>query len=361
VIALSDVARQLVETPRSWVMHTRVESWLGDQLLTDSVPVERGREEVDLSSRVPERVTLTIPRRRAGADWSPGDDPEHPLAANGQRLRVSLGIELQAGEVEWLQRGEFVVTRAEPRGDGVNVEAGGMLVLIDEARLVSPYQPTGTLSATIRGLIEPALSPLISADLVDRAVPAGINYDEDRLGALLEVLTAWPARARMTNEGYLAVDPDVAPASPDLTITNALVGRLVGQSTRDNAYNCVVARGTAADGAQVQGVAYDYSSGPRRFSGPFNPLPVPFYFPSPLLTSVSMARAAATTRLARLQREQRTPLVAESTPLPHLVAGDAVLASGDGIDPVLCTVELLSTPLTAADGGSRLTLVPVTG
>jgi hypothetical protein len=360
VIDVSDTARQLVETPRSWVLHTRVESWLGDQLLAASVPIERGREDVDLASRVPERLTMTVPRRRDGVDWSPGDDAEHPLAANGQRLRVSLGIELVTGDVEWLQRGEYAITRSEPFGDSVMVEAGGLLLLIDEARLVSPFQPAGTLESTVRGLVEPALTVLISADLVNRAVPAGINFDEDRLGALLEVLTAWPARARMTPEGFLAVDPDTEPTGADLTITGALTERLSGESTRADGYNCVVARGTAADGAQLQGVAYDYGTGPRRFGGPFNPLPVPFFFPSPLLTTVTQARLAAATRLARLQREQRAPLVAESTPLPHVVAGDPVLASGEGLSERLCTIEALSTPLTAADGPSRLTMVPVT-
>ena len=39
----------------------RVESWYDDQLLSDNLPVEGGKEDVDRSSNVPERVTFSVP------------------------------------------------------------------------------------------------------------------------------------------------------------------------------------------------------------------------------------------------------------------------------------------------------------
>jgi hypothetical protein len=293
-----------------------------------------------------------------GFDWSPLADPNHPLAANGQRLRVMLGVELEAGEVEWIQRGEYLIQRTEPRGDAIEVEAVGLLALVEEARLVTPYQPTGTLASTVRGLVEPALTVSFDAALVDRAVPAGINFDEDRLGALAEVLSAWPAQASVTNEGYLLVGPVTVPVAPDAVINEATTIEVTGESSREGVFNAVVARGTAADGAQVQGVAYDASTGPHRYGGPFNPLPVPFYFPSPLLTTVAQAQAAARSRLAKLQRESGRPMVATLPPIIHLQAGDATLVDTDA-GPLLCTIEGTSLPFLPGGGAMVLIMVEV--
>lgn len=358
MIEISDAAHNVQMVAITSVRHCRVESWLNGELLHDDVPINAGREDVDRTARIHERVSVTVPREVAGVDWSPLSDQRHPLAANGQRLRVMLGVELEAGEVEWIQRGEYLIQRAEPRGDAIEVEAVGLLALIDEARLVTPYQPTGTLASTVRGLVEPALTVSFDPALVDRAVPAGINFDEDRLGALDEVLNAWPAQAAVTNDGYLYVEPVAVPAAPDVVIGPGITLEVTGESSREGVFNSVVARGTAADGAQVQGVAYDASTGPHRYGGPFNPLPVPLYFPSPLLTTVAQAQAAARTRLAKLQRESGRPLVATLPPVIHLQAGDAALVASDAGN-LLCTIEGTSLPFLPGGGAMTLVMVEV--
>lgn len=333
----------------------RVESWLDDQLLSDNVPIDSGQERDDRSLAVPEQVSLQVPRMADGVDWTPDGD-EHPLAANGQHLRVMLGVELAQGVIEWVQRGEFVIFSSEADGDTVNVEAYGLLWLVSEARLVSPYQPTGTLISTLRGLIEPALTVVVDDALVDRSVPAGVNYDEDRLQAVNELLDAWPAVAQVAPEGYLSVEPDVTPTLADLVLVStgaqAVVINRTGTSTRDGFANVIVARGTAADGGQVQGVAYDSTTGPRRFGGPANPLPVPSYFTSPLLTTAAQCTAAAGTVLARRQRQAQQPFTITMPPRPDVVLGDAV-----SVDGVLCTVEGLTLPYVPGDStGMSLTL-----
>jgi hypothetical protein len=358
VIEMSDQAVSVLWYAMTSVRHCRVESWLDGDLLADNVPITGGAEFVDRTARIHERVTLVVPREVDGVDWSPLGDPVHPLAANGQRLRIMMGVELEAGEVEWIQRGEYLIQRSEPRDDQVDVEAVGLLALIDEARLVSPYQPSGTLVSTVRGLVEPALTVSFDPDLVDRAVPAGINYDEDRLGALQEVLNAWPAQARVTNDGYLLVEPVTVPTTYDFQLDDRVTIDMAGESGREGVYTAVVARGTAADGAQVQGVAYDESTGPHRHGGPFNPLPVPFYFPSPLLTTVAQAQAAARTRLAKLQRESGRPLVATLPPMIHIHAGDVAGVLTED-DVLVCTIEGTTLPLLAGGGAMELVLVEV--
>jgi hypothetical protein len=248
----------------------------------------------------------------------------------------------------------FLIHDSQVNGDTVNVNAVGLLQWIDEARLVSPFQPTGTLLSTLRDLIEPALTVAVDATLVDRAVPAGINFDEDRLGAVNELLDAWPAVAQVDPAGYLLVTPATLSATPVLTISSGAGGTIInatGSSTRDGAYNVVVARGTAADGGQVQGQAYDTYGGPKTYGGPFNPLPVPFFFVSPLLTDVGECDEAAGTILARKRRESAREFTVEMVPHPAIQHGDVVTADG-----VLCVVQGLQLPYRANGGSMLLTL-----
>lgn len=331
----------------------RVESWLGGTLLDDDVPVHGGGEETDRTLRVPERVTLRVPRVANGVNYSPVAD-DHPLAANGQRLRVQLGVAAARGDYDWLQRGWFLVQESRALGDTVTVTAVGLLALIDEARLVSPYQPSGTLVSTLRGLVEPALTVDVDALLVDRAVPAAINFDDDRLTGLNEVIDAWPADAYVTPDGYLAVVPDTQSLTPVLALTDGTGGTVVtaaGNSTRDGAYNAVVARGTASDGGQVQGVAYDLSGGPKAYGSQFNPLPVPYFYASPLLTTVAQCNKAAASVLARLQRQTAQAFDVDSVPDPRVQVGDVVTITTADYTDLLCSVEVVKLPYRP-DGGT---------
>jgi hypothetical protein len=350
MIGVSSASRAMQADSASFRWHIRVESWYNGALLHEDVPIITATEVSDRTATVPERLTLSVPREVDGFNWSPEQDDTHPLAPYGQRLQVILGVEIARGTVEWAQRGEYLINSAKPQGDEVQVEALGLLALVEEARLVSPYQPSGTFKSTLRGLIEPALTVVFDSALTDRAVPSGINYDEDRLGAVQELLDAWPAEARVTGEGYLSVYPSVVP-----TIGQSVLVLLddyidyQGDVSRDGAVNAVVARGTASDGAQVQGVAYNYT-GPHRIGGPFNPLAVPEYFASPLLTTVAQCKAAANTRLARIKREQRRPISVTSPPVTFLQIADVVRAAKTSDDPLmLCTVEAITLPLVPGD------------
>lgn len=352
MITLSATAMDVVRSTRR--VYCSIESWRGGTLLAAGVPATSAVEEGDRTLNVPERLTLTVPRLVDGVDWSPSLD-NHPLAANGQTLRVKLGVGLRGTEVEWFQRGVFLIQDSQVDGDTVNVAAVGLLQLIDEAKLVSPFQPSGTLVSTLRGLIEPALTVSVDAALADRAVPAGINFDEDRLRAVYDLLDAWPADAIVDPTGYLRVGSAAQSMVPLLALTSTTGGTLIteppGRSTREGAYNVVVARGTAADGGQVQSQVYDTSGGPKSYGGAFNPLPVPFFFPSPLLTTVAECTAAAATVLARKRREAAREFRVDMVPHPAIQLGDVVTADG-----VLCVVQGLRLPYYARDGAGSLTL-----
>lgn len=330
--------------------HLRVESWYDETLLYDDIPVDAGFEEVDRGSNVPERLTLTVPRVKRGFDFTPSTTTS-PLAANGQVLKVTIGIEVSLGVIEWIQRGWYVITKSKRTGDRVEVEAAGLLWKVQEARLVSPLQPSGTFKNLIRDLVEPALTVVFDSTLVDRSVPTNINYDDDRLGALNTTLAAWPASADVVNEGYLYVTGVADPTSASLELSSGVRGTVIelsGESSRENVYNAVVAQGQTADGQVVRGVAYDLT-GPKRSGGPFNELPVPLYLDSPLITTATQAQKAAESRLKTLKRSTSITYDVEMVPHPALQVGDAVL-----IDGMFGVVERSRLPLTAGGGSQAL-------
>lgn len=359
MITLSTAAQSVVT--RSHKRFLAVESWRGGTLLATDIPVDKADEDTDRSLRVPERVTFSIPRRDRGVSWSPvGDD--HPLAAKGQTLRVKLGVGLAYDTVEWFQRGVFLIQDSAAVDDTVTVNAVGLLTYIDEARLVSPFQPTGTLVSTLRALIEPALTVNVDAALVDRAVPATVNFDEDRLGAVMQLLDAWPADAYVDPGGFLQVTTAAQSTTPVLALTDGVGGTIItasGSSTREGAANVVVARGTASDGGQLQGVAYDTTGGGTSYGGVFNPLPVPRFFASPLLTTVDQCNAAAATMLARLRRNTGREFTISMVPHPGIQVGDVgSITTEDFQGP--CSVEVLKLPYLADGGDMSVTVRAVT-
>lgn len=354
MITVSDAATSVLAG--SFTYQVRCSSWLGATLLASEVPVSSGAENGDRATGVADRVTLRVPLKDSatGVNWSPIGDL-HPLAANGQRLRIELGIGVGDADapVEWVQRGEYVITDSDTEGDSVAVQCASLLWLVEEAKLVTPLQPTGTLKSAVRSLVEPAVPVVFDAALVDRAVPAGMVFDNDRIEALNEICEAWPADYRMASEGYLYLYPDTAGRTPVTTISGTVV-EISGGSTRRDAYNAVVARGTDASGAQIQAVQYDTSGGPKSYGGPFSPFPVPFFFPSPLLTTVAQAKAAATTTLARLQRRVAREFEIEMVPDPRLQLGDVVTVE-DELYTGLGEIERLQLPYDPE--GSMYTVV----
>lgn len=358
MLSLSAAAAAMVASG-TYTYRVRVLSYYDDMLVDDDVPVVAGSctETVDRSDTVPERLTFNVPRLVRGVDYTP-TNLRDPLAANGQQLQVQLGIGLgRTDQIEWVQRRWFTVYESELQGDVVAVEARGLLWPISEARLVSPYQPSGTLVSALRGLIEPELTVLIDGNLTDRPVPAAINTDDDRLGAVGQILAAWPAEGHVTEDGYYYVYPSADPTTVALALTDGVGGTVIrasGKSTRDGVYNAVVARGTTADGANVQGVGF--ASGPKAYGTPFNQLPVPFFFESPLITTQAQAQAAAITRMQTLQRTTFQTYTVEMVPHPALQEGDLVSLTTDELAAVPAVVEALALPCGAGGGTETLTV-----
>jgi hypothetical protein len=346
----------------------------GGVIIADDVPIVGGREEFDDTLRVPERVVVTVPRVVDGVDWTPVQ-PEDPLSPYGQRLHVKLGVDIGADGTEWINRGEFLIHDTQPQGETLSVTAVGLLALIDEARLVTPYVHSGTFLSSLRGLLEPAITMVVDQDVVDnnRAVPSDLNEDEDRLKAVLDLLAAWPARAQMTPDGYLRVlDADSYPASTAHLQRyrfqteqgddddNANVITVAGGLTREGLINTVVARGQASDGGQITGVRYDRTGGPTSLGSAFNPLPVPEFFFSPLITQTAQANTAAEKILRRRAGLAARRYDVQAVPDPRLLGNETIQyrpdASPDDGRLVPVIVEAFTLPYTADSGPARMSL-----
>ncbi|MFJ4551101.1 hypothetical protein ACIP4X_18050 [Streptomyces sp. NPDC088817] len=347
---MSDRALQIVQ--RSFTMRIRAESWRDGELLAADIPVTDGGEDLDRSLAVPERVSLTVPVRDRGVTWDPGPDSGHPLAAYGQQVRILYGIDV-GGSWEWIDRGWFLITESSAEGDTVSVTAQGLLTWIDEAKFVAPFQPSGSLASTVRGLVEPALTVEFGGGLTDRPVPVGMQWDDDRMAGLTEVLDAWGADAHVTPAGTLLVEALTDSGPPVLSLTDGRGGTVMrwqGSTTRDGAFSCVVAQGEDPWGNQLQGVAYDQDSrSPYFYGGPFNPLPVPYVFSSPLMTTVDQCRTGAQTTLQRLRRTASRRLGVTMVPHPGLTTGDIVTATGAGLSNTPCVIESMSLPYSPSE------------
>jgi hypothetical protein len=351
-------ADALAMVQRSYTMQMRVESWLGSQLLSSDVPVNTGSETLDRSSSIPESVTLQLPRTDRGMSWDPLV-PDHPVAAYGQRLRISFGVQTGFG-VEWIQRGWFLVTGSQLDQDTVTVNASGLLALIDEAKFIAPYEPSGTFISTLRGLVEPALTVSIDGALADRSVPVGFQWDTDRLGGLFELLDAWPAVGHVDENGILVVTKPPTTLTPVAALTDAAGGTVIrwqGLAARDGGFNIVVCKGEDSAGNQIIGTASDVNANsPMRISGPFNPLPVPFEFSSPLMSTVAQCRAAAATILERKRRTATRKITARMVPHPGLQIGDAVTVTGPELDAATATIEQLVLPYNPIEQTMQLVI-----
>lgn len=344
----------------SYVTKLHVNSWRGDELMYADVPAPSGNLTLDRSVGVPERLTLTVPRLADGVNWAPSTN-DHPLSPYGQVFQVSLGVMLGDTE-ELLRLGWFPITDVSTEGDAVNVTAEGMLKLVDEAKFVAPFEPSGTLTDTVRALVEPALTVVFDG-LTDRSVPLGMKWDEDRLGALYEVIDAWPADAYVTEDGYLLVTAEVDPATVDPVweITDdretGTVVRWAGTTAREGAYNLVVARGETTTSEPVQAVEFDEDQASSTYyGGPFNPLPVPYFFYSPLLASVAQCEAAARSIMKRKRRARSKLITVEMVPNPTLRLGDVVAVTGNGLDGAHGTIETTSLPLNPGGGAMNVSI-----
>ena len=333
-----------------------VSSWLGSEVLADDIPVIGGRATWTVSQAVPSSLSLTVPVESVEAgrrvSWRP-HGPGDALGRFGQSLDVSI---LSEGSLTRL--GRFQIQ--EWSGDEeVQVAAAGMLQRVLDDRFLAPTGPRagGTLLSELARLLPDGMTVTVDGALVDRVCPRAMEWDEDRLEAVYDIVDAWPARLREDSWGNLRVLPPLPEVpSPVVTFTDGEGGTLISAPTsdsREGAPNIFVAR-SSADGVEAQAeVAIE--DGPMAASGPYGR--VPTFFSSPLLLTVEQCWRAARTRMLSSQRQSRIRQVS-CAPDPRIELDDPVeLVTGAGTADEVREwgyVVGVDLPLTIADGAMQL-------
>lgn len=311
-----------------------VSSWLDGRLLADDVPVLDGRYSAASSSRVLERVELTVPEETEVRRWVPEGDPGHPLAEYGQTLVVAVRVRSSV-RGEWTVRlGRFRVheSRHDDVARVVHVTAYGVLQTAAEWEFTVPEapRPGATLVTEFRRLVPAGVPVYVDPAVEDRACPQSMQWPSDRLGALYEIADALPARVRTDQYGTVCLLPALPEVpTPVLSLRHGQGGTLIQSprvASREGRPNRVVATGSATDAeAQdpVVGVA-DITTGPMavREDGTGYGV-VTRRWSSPLLETPAQATAAARTMLTRLSGQ---PVVRQVTaaPDPHIELDDPV-------------------------------------
>ncbi|WP_125777198.1 hypothetical protein [Antribacter gilvus] len=338
----------------------RVASWSADgRLLASDVPVSRGSITYAVSSDKICELSLVVPRRVDGVDWSPRGNPDHPLARFGQRLDVSVIVTSKLGGVWTLRQGRFLVTGWQESPSAITVTGEGMLRLAKDSATASPVQPTAgeTFAALARRLAPAGVSVAFDDALVDRAVPSAAITKSGRLEALAELADAWPALLRSDDWGqalFRAPLPEVP--TPVLEFTDGLVtgarGTVVSAPFNDNrdGYNVVRARSSAP------GLENLYAEA-RTTSGP---MAVDTYgevvqeWSTPLATTRAALQTSAESLRARSVRPSRSRTVTHA-PDPRIELDDPVSVHVDGARE-WGYVTGYKLPLTVEDGDMTTTV-----
>lgn len=357
----------------SYQLHYRLQSWLNEEVIAEDIPCVDVSEEQDASLRVPERLTFTVPLEVDGVSWVPTQFSS-PLGCYGQRILAQVGVSVGSGAVEWINRGIFLLESAETDGDSIQVECLGLTQLLDEAELAAEFQPTtgATYGETIRQLIEPGIVVNLDNSPIDKTIAkSAVTWSDNRLDDVFTILDAWPAQARITSDGYIAVtDVPEEPDSSEVVFSftdgaNGTVVEYTANITRDGAYNCVIAEGQYDDdrgalaGLPIIHTALDTDpESPYNLFGNFSPYLVPFKYSSPLLNEHTETLLAANTRLRNLHLKASRTVQIQAVPHPALQLGDAVSITSTrlGFTAELGRVDAFTFPYSADGGAMQITV-----
>jgi len=140
MITLSEVLAGML-AGSSFQVHSRLTSWWDGEPISEDIPAVDVSETADATLRVPERLTFKVPVvDDRGLSWVP-TRYDSPLGTYGQRIVAQVGVSVVGGNVEWLNRGTFLIESADKEGDAISVECLGLKQLLDEARYPNEYQP----------------------------------------------------------------------------------------------------------------------------------------------------------------------------------------------------------------------------
>lgn len=340
---LATVLRQ-----RQIQLETRIDAWLGTTLIRANIPFEDGKISEDATTNVGGTLELDVPADRV---WSPDQRrATHALGDQGQRLHVTRYVVTGDGARHPVVMGWWR-TIESPVDDGtVKVKAAELWDVASEYEFPAPLVPSSSSRWA-------ALADVLAGTIPQRrTIPAGLLedtdldliYDEDRVSAAYELITAMGGLARIDQSGVLQIIPD-PPAVSVMSFRDGIGGTVAEKvpTLAEGAPNAFIVRSEPqGEDAEVQAIAL-LTTGPLRWDGPYGNRPQ--FYSSPLLTTYTQCKAAADRMLARAQARQNVVKVT-TAPDPRLQIHDLVTLDWTPDSQALTRSKLLVTavehPLT---------------
>lgn len=286
------------------------------------VTLEGGSVGVASKQAVRRKLTATIK-----ADI---DDPEADIFRT--EMRAEYGIFSQAGEVEWIPLGTFVVSEAKKAGPGkVEISGEDRWRRVVNARFTQPEVTSGNTVAAITQLLIDADSRITVIDKTgDTTTHNSALWERDRDKAITTLAQTIGAVVYFDPMGVAIIDyePNLASDPTVWTVAGGDGGALIGSTpgrSQGNTYNAVVVEGEGPDGktavrAQAQ---VEEPDSPLLYGGPFASRPR--FFRSTLIRTTAQAQAVADSMLRKVTGVAKT-LDLETFPHPGLDGGDILLA-----------------------------------
>lgn len=335
-----------------------VTSWLGStnlgpvEVVTGTWTVTDAEDE-----EVPGQVSFSVPNSAA---WRP-TSPDHPLGRFGQQLQIRAGYDRATGP-EFVPLGWFRIMSVVPNDEVLQVDARGLMINMQRARLLSPF--TAAKNSTRRAAITMLTKGIlpVSYDLADEQFPGG-TWEEDRLGAMREIVQGWPGRVYVDDDGVLVVGPGWSDTlgAANVNILDGPGGTLRNlepSPVTENEFNAYkVSTVPEGDESPVSEVAY-LRTGPMRWGGPYGYNPG--FYASPLLKPVRAQLQAVAQAMVQRARRRVEQVEITATPDYRIELGDIVRARStrQGWDGRVRVVKVqhsrTATVITGAYSGSAL-------
>lgn len=313
---------------RSHVVTLQVDAYRGSTLLKADLPVSGGAVTVDGGSQIRRTLALTV----ADPGLDPKLDPAATLAPFGYELVVRRGIRYPNGQTEWVPLGRFRIetVQAAVAQNAIEVTGADRAATVKDARFTTITQAntTNTVVQEIRRLIQEALPGVPVTDLTGAtAVTPAVFWERERWDAIEQLGQAIGADVYFDSagNGVIAPAPTVS-TEPAWMIDAGELGVMVDgsrETSRELTYNGVVAAGEGdGDAPPVTATVWDTNpASPTYYLGPFGQKP--YFYVSPLLTTVAQCASAATALLGRVTGLVRQ-LDLSCVPNPALESGDVV-------------------------------------
>lgn len=359
--AISDAFKAALTT--SHIMVARVDAFYAGALTLANLPISDGSVTVDRGSKTRRTLSLTI----ADPSYLPWNATD-PLAAYGQQLVVSRGVQFANGATEVVPLGTFRIN--EPSGDvhtgPVTITGASMEAAIIDDKFQVPTTTrgyTGCVDA-ITALIRQTLPDAVITNLTAGArnpscAVATWDADSDRWDAVCQIASAMQAEIYVDAQNRFVITdlPNVVTGTVAWNIAEGEGGTLISAArkmSRTAVCNAVVASGenAAAGSAPVSAIAKDTVSGsPTLWGGPFGK--VTKSISNSLWTTSAICQSAADYALFdAIAPNIQTSL--DALPNPALEGNDIIRVTAKG-KPYRYLVQSLSVPLTA-QGSFAITL-----